>query len=350
MAQGVSERRQSAGVIDAALVMAALEGAVVKGVEVNTLLAAVGSSQRRLLMGEGLSPECFSALLRSLWDKLDDESSGFGCRPLRGGCFRMMCHATIGCLNLRRALIRVGDFFRLVSDEYQWSLEEKGDQASLVLGGEQGSDRAFLLLSLCVILHRWSAWMIDAPIPLVRVDLPFAEDRLDLPLATLLQAPIEFQASVTRLVFPRDLLLKPIKQSRDTLGPFLADSPERLLSLYRPDDSLALQVRRYLEEHPQLESLTQEQVAAQFNISVATLGRRLKREGHQFHKLRDRVRRARAVRLLLGSELSISDVALRLGYSEPSVFYRSFRRWVGVTPAEFRERHLRSGMTSDADS
>ncbi|BDY04423.1 AraC family transcriptional regulator [Ferrimonas sp. YFM] len=340
MAQGVSERLQSAAIIDATLVMAALEGAVAKGVEVDTLLTVVGSSQRRLLMGEGLSPERFSVLLRSLWDHLDDESSGFASRPLRDGCFRMMCHATIGCLNLRRALIRVGDFFRLLSDEYQWTLEEEGEQACFVLGGEQGSDRAFLLLSLCVILHRWSAWMIDAPIPLLRVDLPFADDRFDLSLAPLLQAPIEFEAPVTRLVFPRALLQKPIKQSSDTLSAFLANSPERLLTLFRPDDSLALQVKRYLEESSQLESLSQEQVAAQFNISVATLGRRLKGEGHQFHKLKDRVRRARAVKLLLGSELSISEVALTLGYSEPSVFYRSFRRWVGVTPAEFRERHL----------
>ncbi|WP_051215859.1 helix-turn-helix domain-containing protein [Ferrimonas futtsuensis] len=340
MAQGVSERRQSEAIIDATLVTAALEGAVAKGVEVGPLLSAVGSSERQLLMGEGLSPERFSALLRGLWDHLDDESSGFALRPLRVGCFRMMCQATIGCLNLRRALIRVGDFFRLLSDEYQWTLEEEGEQASFILGGEQGSDRAFLLLSLCVILHRWSAWMIDAPLPLTRVDLPFTDARFDLPLAPLLQARIEFGAPVTRLVFPRILLQKPIKQSGDTLSAFLADSPESLLTLYRPDDSLACQVRRYLEESSQLESLSQEQVAAQFNISVATLGRRLKREGHQFHKLKDRVRRARAVKLLLGSERSISEIALMLGYSEPSVFYRSFRRWAGVTPAEFRERHL----------
>ncbi|TKB48844.1 AraC family transcriptional regulator [Ferrimonas sediminicola] len=339
MAQGESPQGRRADTIDAALVLAALEGALAKGIEVEPLLAEVGSSRRQLLMGEGISPARFSSLLRSLWTLLDDESSGFASRPLRGGCFRMMCHATIGCFNLRRALIRVGDFFRLLSDEYQWSLEEQGEQASLVLGGEQGSDRAFLLLSLCVILHRWSAWMIDTPLTLTRVDLPFAEERFDLPLAPLLQTQIEFEAAVTRLVFPRVMLQKPIKQSSETLGPFLADSPERLLTLYRPDDSQAFQVRRYLEGHPQLESLSQEQVAAQFNISVATLGRRLKREGHQFHKLKDRVRRAQAIKLLLGSDQAISDIALALGYSEPSVFYRRFRRWAGMTPAEFRERH-----------
>jgi len=28
----------------------------------------------------------------------------------------------------------------------------------------------------------------------------------------------------------------------------------------------------------------------------------------------------------------------RTGFSEPSTFYRAFKRWVGETPVEFRKR------------
>ena len=34
-----------------------------------------------------------------------------------------------------------------------------------------------------------------------------------------------------------------------------------------------------------------------------------------------------------------SQVIASLGYSEPSNFYRAFRGWFGLTPAEYRRRH-----------
>jgi AraC-like DNA-binding protein len=40
---------------------------------------------------------------------------------------------------------------------------------------------------------------------------------------------------------------------------------------------------------------------------------------------------------LLGRvELSINAVALQLGFTDPSTFHRSFKKWTGQTPGEFR--------------
>jgi AraC-like DNA-binding protein len=38
--------------------------------------------------------------------------------------------------------------------------------------------------------------------------------------------------------------------------------------------------------------------------------------------------------------VSIAEVAFLLGFSEPSSFYRAFRRWTGRTPVEFRRDRL----------
>ena len=35
---------------------------------------------------------------------------------------------------------------------------------------------------------------------------------------------------------------------------------------------------------------------------------------------------------------ALSDIALALGYAEPSVFTRAFRRWTGATPGQWRSR------------
>ena len=37
-------------------------------------------------------------------------------------------------------------------------------------------------------------------------------------------------------------------------------------------------------------------------------------------------------------DLPAAEIALLLGYSEPSVFFRAFRQWTGLTPGEYRAR------------
>ena len=39
------------------------------------------------------------------------------------------------------------------------------------------------------------------------------------------------------------------------------------------------------------------------------------------------------------SDVSVADLALRLGFSEPSAFMRAFRAWTGQTPGTYRQTH-----------
>jgi AraC-like DNA-binding protein len=52
-------------------------------------------------------------------------------------------------------------------------------------------------------------------------------------------------------------------------------------------------------------------------------------------------------RRLEQGEMQITQVALQLGYADPSHFVRAFRRWTGQTPGEFR-RSLRITRNSTA--
>src|SRR5262245_64971528 len=89
-------------------------------------------------------------------------------------------------------------------------------------------------------------------------------------------------------------------------------------------------------EHLGETTLTPETVARTLAVSRRTLSRRLADEGTSFRGILDGVRREFACALLQDRGLSIADITFFLQYSETAVFNRSFRRWTGQTPREFR--------------
>jgi AraC-like DNA-binding protein len=53
--------------------------------------------------------------------------------------------------------------------------------------------------------------------------------------------------------------------------------------------------------------------------------------------VREGIRRELATRYL-DADLSIAEISFLLGFSEPSAFFRAFKRWTGLTPLESRQR------------
>ncbi|MBO9413574.1 MULTISPECIES: AraC family transcriptional regulator [unclassified Ruegeria] len=75
-------------------------------------------------------------------------------------------------------------------------------------------------------------------------------------------------------------------------------------------------------------------VAETLKTSDRTLARRLAEEGSSFRTILVRVRLAIAHELLTTTSLSVSKVAWRAGYAEPSSFVRAFTKEYGYTPGK----------------
>jgi AraC-like DNA-binding protein len=58
--------------------------------------------------------------------------------------------------------------------------------------------------------------------------------------------------------------------------------------------------------------------------------------GCSLRDLYDETRKELACAALTRSDRSIKEVCYGLGFSEPSAFYRAFKRWTGLTPQQFR--------------
>lgn len=75
-----------------------------------------------------------------------------------------------------------------------------------------------------------------------------------------------------------------------------------------------------------------EEVAAYMNITARTLQRKLQQEGTSFQKISDEFKKELAIRLLSLNKYTVNETAYMLGYTEPAVFRRAFKRWTGTTP------------------
>ena len=79
-----------------------------------------------------------------------------------------------------------------------------------------------------------------------------------------------------------------------------------------------------------------EVVAREMAVSVRTLQKRLEEEGVVFSDLLREVRQHLAQKYLR-ENYSVEQITYLLGFSEPSVFRKAFKKWAGITPREYRE-------------
>ncbi|MBP3814818.1 MAG: helix-turn-helix transcriptional regulator, partial [Butyrivibrio sp.] len=82
-----------------------------------------------------------------------------------------------------------------------------------------------------------------------------------------------------------------------------------------------------------------DEVSRQVNISPYYFSKIFKEEsGLNFIEYLTNVRIDKAKELLSGTDMSIKEVCATCGYTDPNYFSRSFKKNVGVTPTEFKER------------
>ena len=78
-------------------------------------------------------------------------------------------------------------------------------------------------------------------------------------------------------------------------------------------------------------------VASALYMSVRTLHNRLADSDTTYQQLLDRTRRELAEQYMRQPNISVSEVAYLLGFSDCSNFSRAFHRWTGQSPSDFRD-------------
>jgi AraC-like DNA-binding protein len=138
------------------------------------------------------------------------------------------------------------------------------------------------------------------------------------------------------LVLAREDLEREVADADPSLGFYLERYAETVLSSLASESPVSRKVREAIWIELKSGQPTLEKVAEDLYVSPRTLQRRLNEEGTSFSDLLEELRRSMATLLLHRNDLAIHEVAFLLGYSEPSAFYRAFRRWQQTSPQAFR--------------
>jgi len=195
-----------------------------------------------------------------------------------------------------------------------------------------------LLLSLQALVESALGSRMDA----AAFETDYAAPRYAHRYERAFHASVRFARPVVALAIPAGWLELPCPfadAAQHRAATLRLEAAERALSGPR---FICAQVERILEgardEPPSLG-----EIAAQLRLSERTLVRRLGERGTSFRALVDRARQQRAAALLADPAVAVSEVAYRLGYTDPANFGRAFRRWFGESP-----RHYRDALRPDA--
>lgn len=115
----------------------------------------------------------------------------------------------------------------------------------------------------------------------------------------------------------------------------LSEATSQLDTLRRVTQQLRSYLEIHLESDPDIDT-----AAGALGYSRRTLTRRLREEETSFLRVKDQLRRALALQLLIANQLPVEAIADRVGFADLTTFHRAFKKWTGSTPLAYR----RSGV------
>ncbi|MEE2602214.1 MAG: AraC family transcriptional regulator [Pseudomonadota bacterium] len=149
-------------------------------------------------------------------------------------------------------------------------------------------------------------------------------------------APVGFSADFDGVELPAEYLALPLESADPGLSLMMEREARDLLADFDINSNLVSAVRARIYQQladgePSLES-----VADSLGMAARTLSARLARRSLRFADILDGLRQSLAELYLQDSALSLTEIALLLGFAESSSFSRAFRRWRGTSPNQWR--------------
>jgi AraC-like DNA-binding protein len=315
------------------------------------LVADLGGEPTRLLRRMGVDPSVLDQLTGFITFEQQAALLELAADELRGPDFglRLADRQDIGILGILAVAMRysatVGEALRCAG-KYLHAYNTAVDltvttgasdaQVRVVFSLPAGSSLRLAQVTEHGIALTWRiiTMLSEARSQLNAVCFPHAALTNEADYRTRFPGAITFHADEAALVVDTKGLTLPISENIAELHDLATRYLDRRLP--REPTTLTAQVRHAIEALLGTGTCTQPAVAAALYIHPRTLQRRLHDDGFSFEAIKDETRKELAERYLSQSEVSFSQIAALLDYSEQSAFGRSCRRWFNASPQQVR--------------
>ncbi len=294
-----------------------------------------------------VSVEQYSRLCVELFRAIGDEGGGvLGENPTPYGTTRLLLFAVLRCASLRQAMTRAIEFNGCCRERQgevrvnELRIDEAEGLASLhYLSGDPGANPQSQQGVLCgmAMWLRLCGWLIGQYIDVVSASCAGPEPDDPGPVRHFFHCPVAFCSDSNSVTFSIRHLDAALVRSEEELREFMRVAPYHVvIKPVASDASITNRIRQILGNDLARELPSFDDLTGALNMSARTLRRRLEKEGTSYQKIKDNARRDVAISLLSRDRLTVSEVAERVGFSDPSAFHRSFKKWTGQSPGAYR--------------
>jgi AraC-like DNA-binding protein len=321
----------------------------------------LGGNQKQILALSGLTlaqlnqPKSrvlatqLASIVKSCWRVSGDELLGFTHQKVKVGMFTLLAERLITCKTLEEVFIDTAVFYKLTGDELEFKIHRSGSQVSVGVNinfksnSDKTAPNSMLTELLLLICHRFCSWLVGQVIPLSQLYVQHAKPAHHEEYRLMFACPCLHQSKNNALMFDEKYLDLPVVRNPQQLVKYLKQIPLQWFKKQSYYDTCSAQVLRILESSLSDRESNLENVAAKLNMTSRTLRRKLIVEGSRFQQLKDNTRRDKAINLFEQANLTIAQIGLAVGFTEPATFSRAFKHWTGVSPNTYRDYHALAG-------
>ncbi len=259
--------------------------------------------------------------------------------------FGRLGFAVMSASTIREAIETSIRFGSLVTTAITTRFRSNARVAELIVEehADFGAARDIFLLVTLVGLYQVSRFLTGRPLSTTTMELrlpePAYRETLD---ASGLR--FKFNRPIHRLAFDARSLDLPYSMPDPVAAKLAREQCQAELDSRGLGIELTTRVRA-LMWGPEGRFRSLEEVAAAMHRSPRTLKRQLGAQSASFSELREEELQKRASALLRLPDLSLDQIATRLGYSNVTSFERAFQRWTGSSPASKRREMARGHAT-----
>ena len=318
------------------------EGAGKFGLDPEELFAEAGiDPQLRLDVNARVSAEQYDRLISAEYNRSGDDAFAFHVvESLHPSYMGALGYATMTCASLRKAFELLHRYFRLLADDLSVDLEEQDKEMHVVLSPGMATERdpevrERLRLANAVQLCR----LISGP-SFRPARVWFRQPQPPRPAACyeFFRCELQFGKEKSVMVIDSAAAERALPGYNAQLETLLEKQiVEYLARLDQPD--IVSRTRSVIFDLLPTGQATIEAAAARLHTSVRTLRRKLSEQGTSFKELLSRTRKDLGERYIADKNLSLTEIAFLLGFSDSSSFSRAYRSWTGRSPTAYRAEH-----------